>query len=340
MSLKTKHKDFRNFVHLTLILLLLLIIILQTSLAAEIKGKIVGKNGENLNGAEVKIYNGTNLVEKTVAVNGRYAVNLSEGNYLVVVTYIDKKENLYIDSTNLTIKQDETKSMDFSLAAPYTNFSDDYIPALEDIFNIGTNLTGGLQSNKSNNTNLSNPGGNSSNMLLLIFIIFIPVIILVFFYILSVYYKARKAEEKIDKVEKIITSKNKETASSSTTIPSETTPPSAVNKQEAQISEKEEYKEKGDSKKEKEEVNKKEDIFQKERENLLSSLTKNERIVVDFLMKHDGDLLRTEISRGTNLPKSSLSVALKKLEDKKIIEIDKTFTIHRVKFTDWFRSLL
>ncbi len=355
MSSKTKHKNFRNFVHAALILLLMILltnVILQGSLAAEIKGKVVGINGENLNGAEVKIYNGTNLMQNVVTVNGVYTINLSEGNYFVVVTYIDNKENLYIDSINLAIEQNETKSMDFSLIAAYTNFSDTYIPALEDIFKIETNLTGDSQPNGSNDTNLPNSGNISLNMLLFI-IIFIPVIILVFFYIFYVYYKAKKAEEKIDEVETIIkkneTGKKAEekqpviitspitliaTSSDASAIPQSaatdtTVPPLAVaeskaEKKEEDADKKEQYK----------------DMIQKERENLLLSLTENERSVINLLMEHNGDLLRTEISRGTNLPKSSLAMALKKLEDKKIIEIDKTFTIHKVKFTAWFKSLL
>lgn len=342
MYLKVKHENFRIFAHVAFILLLIIFltnVILQGSLAAEIKGKVVGINGENLNGAEVKIYNGTNLMHKAVTVNGMYAINLSEGNYFVVVTYIDKKENLYIDSTNLIIKQNETKSIDFSLTAPYTNFSDTYIPTLEDIFKIETNLTSGLQPNESNDTNLPSKGDTSSNMPLFI-IIFVPTIILVFFYILYNYYAAKKTEEKIEKVETIIkTSKSVPTAisSSPSSAATDTTLTSqlAVENKQANvpISEKEEYK-----KKENEESEKKEDMIQKEREILLSSLTENERIVINLLMEHGGELLRTEISRGTNLPKSSLAMALKKLEDRKIIEIDKTFTIHRIKFTEWFKS--
>lgn len=170
--------------------------ILQCSLAVEIKGKVVGINGENLSGAEVKIYEGINLMQKVVTVNGTYTINLGAGNYFVVVTYIDKKENLYIDSINLAIGQNETKSIDFSLIAQYTNFSDaDIPPALEDIFKMETNLTGSSQPNGSNGTNLPASGDISSNILLLV-IIFAIVIIFVFFYILYVYYKAENIEEK------------------------------------------------------------------------------------------------------------------------------------------------
>ncbi|NCN65412.1 MAG: hypothetical protein GW779_05805 [Candidatus Altiarchaeum hamiconexum] len=340
-----KIRNFRNFVQVVFILFLIILltnVILQCSLAAEIKGKVVGINGENLSGAEVKIYEGINLMQKVVTVNGTYTINLGAGNYFVVVTYIDKKENLYIDSINLAIGQNETKSIDFSLIAQYTNFSDaDIPPALEDIFKMETNLTGSSQPNGSNGTNLPASGDISSNILLLV-IIFAIVIIFVFFYILYVYYKAENIEEKIDVVETIIKkgetgkeAEEKQRAAITThPIPSAATP---LEKEESN------KKEGGKAEKKEEDADKKEQykvMIQKERENLLLSLTENERIVINVLMEHEGDLLRTEIARGTKLPKSSLAMALKKLEDRKIIEIDKTFTIHKVKFTTWFKSFL
>jgi len=376
MSPKTSHKNLRNFVSAAVILLLIMLLItsiLQCSLAAEIKGNVIGANGENLNGAEVKIYDSAGSMQQVATVNGKYAINLTSGNYLVVVTYIDSKENLYLDTINLTVEENETKTLDFSLITAYTNFSDIDIPALEGIFKI-ENLTNDSSSNfvKSNGTSGTNNPQNTLNYThqdwLLFLAIFASGIILVFFYILRVQHNVEKTEEKIDKVEtgikkteekeaeekeaeeKEAEEKSRVTMITSATLPtpapttipaSQTTPDgnAPVSLSSAEDKKKEEYKAEAERKeKERDEMFK--ERTQKERENLLSSLTENERIVINLLMEHGGDLLRTEISRGTNLPKSSLSMALKKLEDKKIIELDKTFTIQKVKFTSWFKSLL
>lgn len=74
-------------------------------------------------------------------------------------------------------------------------------------------------------------------------------------------------------------------------------------------------------------------------ENIMKALTPNEVKVIKVLLNHNGVLRRNEIARGAEISKSSLAVALTKLEEKKIVEIDRTFVVHNVKITDWFKSL-
>lgn len=74
-------------------------------------------------------------------------------------------------------------------------------------------------------------------------------------------------------------------------------------------------------------------------ENIMNTLTENELKIVKILIKHKGELRRNEISRGTGISKSSLSAALNRLEDKKIVKIDRTFTVHTVKITGWFKTI-
>jgi len=74
-------------------------------------------------------------------------------------------------------------------------------------------------------------------------------------------------------------------------------------------------------------------------ENVMAALTPNEKLVVKVLLEHGGMLRRNEIARGAKISKSSLAAALTKLEEKKIVEIDRTFVVHNVKLTDWFLSL-
>jgi len=61
--------------------------------------------------------------------------------------------------------------------------------------------------------------------------------------------------------------------------------------------------------------------------------------VVEILIKYDKTLTRAEISRGTGISRSSLSTTLTKLERGNIVEVDRTYMMHSVKLTAWFKSL-
>lgn len=74
-------------------------------------------------------------------------------------------------------------------------------------------------------------------------------------------------------------------------------------------------------------------------ENVMKGLTENERKIVKILLHHGIELRASEISRGAQISKSSLHFALNKLEEKKIVEIDKTFSSHTIRLTEWFKTI-
>jgi len=74
-------------------------------------------------------------------------------------------------------------------------------------------------------------------------------------------------------------------------------------------------------------------------ENVMKVLSYNEVVIVRTLLFHKGMLRRNEIAKGTGISRSSLSNALRKLEEKKVVEIDRTFRAHTIKLTDWFKLL-
>jgi uncharacterized membrane protein len=72
--------------------------------------------------------------------------------------------------------------------------------------------------------------------------------------------------------------------------------------------------------------------------NIIRTLTENERKVVEILLEHGGELRRNDLGKISKISKSSLSVALHNLENKNIVEIDRTFTVHNITLTEWFKS--
>jgi uncharacterized membrane protein len=75
------------------------------------------------------------------------------------------------------------------------------------------------------------------------------------------------------------------------------------------------------------------------RENLLRTLSDNERKVVEALIASGGQMRRSKVERKTGISKSSLAGALKNLERKKIVELDKTYKTHSIKLTEWFDEI-
>jgi len=75
------------------------------------------------------------------------------------------------------------------------------------------------------------------------------------------------------------------------------------------------------------------------KKNVIKTLSHNERKVINTLLENKGAIKRNDLERKTKLAKSSLANTLNMLERKKIIEIDKTYTTHFVKFTRWFNGL-
>ncbi len=75
------------------------------------------------------------------------------------------------------------------------------------------------------------------------------------------------------------------------------------------------------------------------KQNVIKTLSRNERIVVNAILENNGGMKRNMLERKTKLAKSSLAHTLNNLERKKIVLIDKTNATHYVKFTRWFDEL-
>jgi len=75
------------------------------------------------------------------------------------------------------------------------------------------------------------------------------------------------------------------------------------------------------------------------KQNIIKTLSKNESIIVNILIKHKGEIKRNKLEKISKLAKSSLANTLNNLEKKNIIKIDKTYTTHFIKFTRWFNGL-
>lgn len=77
----------------------------------------------------------------------------------------------------------------------------------------------------------------------------------------------------------------------------------------------------------------------KNKQNIMKTLPDNENKIVEFLIRNGGGMKRSKVEKTTGISKSSLAAALKNLERKKIIELDKTYTTHYIRLTKWFNEL-
>lgn len=77
----------------------------------------------------------------------------------------------------------------------------------------------------------------------------------------------------------------------------------------------------------------------KNRENIMVTLSVNERKIVDIMINHGSNVKRSVLEKESQIAKSSLAGALKNLEKKNIIVLDKTYKSHFIKFTEWFDGL-
>ncbi|MBW2973660.1 hypothetical protein KY346_04660 [Candidatus Woesearchaeota archaeon] len=73
--------------------------------------------------------------------------------------------------------------------------------------------------------------------------------------------------------------------------------------------------------------------------NVVKTLSNNEKKVVEILLQNNNETKRSLIEKETRLAKSSLASTLTQLENKNIIELDRTHTTHFVKLTEWFIRL-
>lgn len=72
---------------------------------------------------------------------------------------------------------------------------------------------------------------------------------------------------------------------------------------------------------------------------MMETFNENDLKIVNFLLSSGGRSRRNELERKTEISKSSLAMALNRLEKRKIIEIDRTATTHFVKLADYFLRL-
>lgn len=75
------------------------------------------------------------------------------------------------------------------------------------------------------------------------------------------------------------------------------------------------------------------------KQNVLKTLTDNERSVVEALMRHGGEIRRNKLEKLTGISKSSLAGTLTNLESRNVVEIDKSRNVHLVALSGWFSSL-
>jgi len=72
---------------------------------------------------------------------------------------------------------------------------------------------------------------------------------------------------------------------------------------------------------------------------MMETFNENDLAIVNYLLGCGGKSRRNELERKTGISKSSLAMALNRLEKRKIIELDRTSTTHFVKLSDYFLRL-
>lgn len=73
--------------------------------------------------------------------------------------------------------------------------------------------------------------------------------------------------------------------------------------------------------------------------NVIRAANTNEALVIRTILAHNGHMKRNMLEHETQLSKSSLASTLKNLERKNIVTIDRTFFVHYIGFTPWFKEL-
>lgn len=73
--------------------------------------------------------------------------------------------------------------------------------------------------------------------------------------------------------------------------------------------------------------------------NIIRAANPNEALVIRTVLKNNGHIRRNALEKESGLSKSSLASSLNNLEKKNIILIDRSFRVHYITFTDWFRNL-
>jgi uncharacterized membrane protein len=72
---------------------------------------------------------------------------------------------------------------------------------------------------------------------------------------------------------------------------------------------------------------------------MMETFNENDLKIVSMLLESGGKSRRNDLERRSGISKSSLAMALNRLEKRKILEIDRTSTTHFVKLSDYFLRL-
>ncbi len=73
--------------------------------------------------------------------------------------------------------------------------------------------------------------------------------------------------------------------------------------------------------------------------NIMRAVNLNEAMILKIILKHNGQVKRNMLEKESQLSKSSLASALKNLEHKNIVSIDRAFFVHYISLTQWFKEL-
>lgn len=72
---------------------------------------------------------------------------------------------------------------------------------------------------------------------------------------------------------------------------------------------------------------------------VLAMLGDNDNRIVSVLQENGGELKRALVERRAEISKSSLALCLRRLQNKKVVELDSSGFTQKVRLTGWFRSL-
>jgi len=74
-------------------------------------------------------------------------------------------------------------------------------------------------------------------------------------------------------------------------------------------------------------------------ENILRAANPNESKVLSLVLQNNGNMKRNRLERLSELSKSSLASSLNNLEKKNLVTINRSFHVHYVSLSDWFKNL-
>lgn len=72
---------------------------------------------------------------------------------------------------------------------------------------------------------------------------------------------------------------------------------------------------------------------------MMETFNKNDLLIVQYLLENGGKSARNILERKSGISKSSLSMAIRRLERRKILEVDRTSTTHFVKLAEYFLKM-